>query len=133
MSDPAFDIQVALVTKLKALGTAAGTRVYDVVPKNAALPYITVGYADANPIDEECFNRTLTTTQIDVWSDAVGLPEVKKISGAIRMALHERETEIAVANHRVDRIRVLSTIAGRDPGGVLNRARMSVQFETEPA
>lgn len=132
MSDPAFDLQVALVTKLKAIGTAAGTRVYDTVPANAAPPYITVGYADANPIDEECYDRTVTTAQIDVWSNAVGLPEVKKISGAIRDALHERESDITVNNHRVDRIRVLSTLAGRDPGGVLNRARMSVQIETQP-
>lgn len=128
--DPAYALQVAFVAGLKALGTAAGTRVYDRVPDTETFPYITVGEGQIIPIEEECFDRSESTHQINVWSRAVGYPEVKQLAGAIRAALNHGS--FSVTGHTVDLIRVTGIDYTRDPDGITNRARIQVETQTSP-
>lgn len=139
MSDPSLALQVALVTRLTALATDAGERIYDDVPPEAdrvadtgaSYPYVTIGAGQLVPIDEDCFDRSSTFFQIDVWTRTIGFPQAKQIAGAIRTALHEQS--LAVTGHVVDRLRVESIDYSRDPNGLTRRARLVLLVETQPA
>lgn len=139
MSDPSLALQVALVTRLTDLATDAGERIYDDVPPEAdrvadtgvAYPYVTIGAGQLVPIDEDCFDRSSTFFQIDVWTRTIGFPQAKQIAGAIRTALHEQS--LAVTGHVVDRMRVESIDYSRDPNGLTRRARLVLLVETQPA
>lgn len=136
MTDPAYALQVALVTAMKSMGTTAGTRVYDTVPRAAdgkvtvTFPFIALGSGDAFPIDEECEDRTDTTLVIDFWSRAVGFPEAKNGAAIIRAGLHEQT--IPVTGHAIDRMRVERIDYLRDPDGLTSRARLTVSVQTTP-
>lgn len=135
MSDPALALQVAIIATLKALSTDAGNRVYDSVPVDqngkisASYPYITIGPVSLVPIDEECFDRSEFSHQIDVWSDGVGFIQAKTIAGQIRMQLHEQD--LAVDGHSIDRMRI-ENIAYSRADGVISRARITLNTETQP-
>lgn len=135
MTDPALELQAAIVAALKDLSTAAGNGVYDMPPVDqngtimASYPYITIGSGNLVPIDEECFDRSEFSHQIDVWSDSQGYLEVKTIAGLIRMRLHEQD--LAIDGHTVDRMRVDNIAFSRD-GGVISRARITLITETQP-
>ena len=135
MTDPALELQAAIVAALKDLNTAAGNGVYDMPPVDqngtitASYPYITIGSGNLVPIDEECFDRSEFSHQIDVWSDSQGYVEVKTIAGQIRMRLHEQD--LTIDGHIVDRMRVDNIVFSRD-GGVISRARITLITETQP-
>ena len=136
MSDPSLALQAAFVAACKALNTAAGTRVYDIVPRadeavTATFPFIAFGSPDATPIDEDCEDRTDTTIILDVWSRAVGFPESKTIGAALRARFHEGA--LTVASHEIDRMRVDRTDNIRDPDGKTSRVRLTINVETTPA
>ena len=128
--DPTYAVQVALVARLKALATAAGARVYDQPPKNAPFPYITIGPAQTIPIDELCSDGSDQSVQVDVWSRAVGFPEVKQIAGTVRAGLHLQS--LTIAGHVCDRVTVESTEFSRDPDGLTSRARIDLLVVTQP-
>lgn len=129
MSDPSIPLQAAIVATLKALNTAAGTRVYSVVPTTFQYPYITVWPGFVTPVDEECWDRSEVTHQIDVWADTTTYIKSKEIASAIRAALHEKT--LAVSGHVVDRIRVETITYSDDPP--IYRARLSLTTDTQPA
>jgi len=138
MSDPSFALQVALVGTLKSIVTAASTRVYDEVPRNATtgevtatFPYVAIGTGEATPVDEECWDRTTTILPVDVWSRAVGFPEAKQIAGAIRDRLHEGD--LTITGHTLDRMYVDRIDYIRDPDGKTRRARLTLVIETQPS
>lgn len=129
MSSPNIAIQAALMNTIKALATDAAGRVYAVVPQSPTYPYAVVWPGFEIPIDEECFDRSESTMQVDVWADTVSYLSVKSISGAIREALHEQT--LAVSGHVVDRIRIESINYSEEPPRY--RARISIVVETQPA
>lgn len=131
MSDPSLAVQGALVSRLKALDTVAGTRVFDQVKKDRAFPYITVGPGQTIPIDETCADGSEVYVQIDVWSRAVGFPEAKEIAGEVRMALHDQD--LIIPGHVCDRMEVRSMDFSRDPDGLTSRARIDLLVTTQPA
>lgn len=139
MSDPSLAIQMALVAKLAALPSESGERVYDDVPDEAqresetgaAWPYTSLGAGQLVPVDEECFDRSSTYIDVNVWSRDIGFPQVKRIAGVYRAALHEQE--LVIAGHVLDRMRVENINYSRDPGGVTRRARIELLIETQPA
>lgn len=129
MVSPNLPLQAALVSTIRALNTAAGQRVYSYIPDSPAYPYVQVWPGFETPIDEECWDRTESTMQIDVWADLGNYIKTKEISGAIRNALHEQN--LAINGHVVDRVRVESIVYTDDPP--LFRARMSISIETQPS
>ena len=139
MRDPSLAIQIALVTRLTALATDAGPRIYDDIPPEeqrlqdtgAEFPYVSIGAGQLIPVDEECWDRSSTYFQIDVWTRTVGFPQTKQIAGAIRSALHEKD--LTIVGHTLDRMRVESIDYSRDPDGTTRRARLVLLVETQPA
>jgi len=137
MSDPSLPLQAAFVAACKALNTAAGSRVYDIVPRStsgsvtATFPFIAFWSPDATPIDEDCEDRTDTTIVLDAWSRAVGFPEAKGIGAALRDRFHEGA--LTVAGHAVDRMFVERIDNIRDPDGLTSRVRLTINVQTTPA
>ncbi|PWL18826.1 hypothetical protein DKP76_07110 [Falsochrobactrum shanghaiense] len=129
MGSPNLALQAALISTIRGINTAAGTRVYSYIPDNAAYPYVQVWPGFETPIDEECWDRTESTMQIDVWADQLNYIKTKDVAAAIRNALHEQN--LTIAGHTVDRIRVESIVYTDDPP--LYRARMSISIETQPS
>jgi hypothetical protein len=134
MSDPALPIQVALVARLAELPSESEERVYDDVPDEAqriaetgkAWPYTSLGAGQIVPVDEECFDRSSTYIDVNIWSRDIGFPQVKRIAGVYRAALHEQELVL-------DRMRVEGINYLRDPDGVTRRAQLQLLIETQPA
>jgi hypothetical protein len=131
MSDPSLPLQGALVALLKPIALAAGARVYDRVPENYSFPYVAFGSSDAAPTDEDCFDATETLLQIDVWSDGVGFPEVKRIAGVLRAALHDQP--LVIEGHVCDRMSVRTIVTSRDANGLWSRARIELLVVTQPS
>lgn len=130
-ADPGEALQRALYAFLVALDTEAAGRVFDTVPAAAAFPYISLGPCQVIPIDNDCGERSECYPQIDVWSREVGFPQVKRIAGAIRVALDAGG--LAIAGHTVDLIQVRSIDYLRDPDGLTSRARILVDMQTSPS
>jgi hypothetical protein len=130
MIGPCEAVHDALIRRLRALGTDAGARFFgQIQQKKPDYPYGMVWQGIAVPIDEECFDRTEITSQIDVWANATTYFSVKTIADAIRLDLHEQTLE--VDGYIVDRIRIESI---RFPDVAPNyRAMISLSIETQPA
>lgn len=130
-TDPALAIQAALVAKLKTPATAAGNHVYDQPPAANPFPRVTIGPSQSVPNDADCYEGTETFLQIDVWSRAVGFPEVKGIADAVRDRLHDGS--LSVTGHTVELMRIESIDYSRDPDGLTNRARISLRILSQPS
>lgn len=97
MTSPLLELQGAVVTRLKGyagLSQLVADRVFDRVPGTAAFPYVSWGPEQALGDDADCITGFDITIQIDAWSKAVGLPEVKRIAEQIRLALTEQELSL---------------------------------------
>lgn len=128
MASPNLAIQAALVSAIRNMNTAAGQRVFSEIPDKAQHPYVQVWSGFETPIDEECWDRTESTMQIDVWADSLSYAASKSVSAAIRDNLHEKTLD--VVGHTVDRIRIETIVYSDDPPHY--RARMSVVIDTQP-
>ena len=101
--DASYELQVAIVKAIKADTAVAALihdRVYDRVPMEAGkvtakFPYVSFGPEQEIPADADCIPGSEFIIQIDAWSRAVGFPEVKRISSAVKRALNDENMEIA--------------------------------------
>lgn len=124
--DPDLELQGAIVSRLKAdAGVIAlvGDRVFDTVPSGAPFPYVSYGPVDNLSDDADCITGFDITVQIDVWSRAVGFPEAKRISNAVRAALHDAPITLSVNALALIEHRQTRTI--RDPDGLTSHAAMT--------
>lgn len=102
MTHPGVALQQAVfsaLTNSAELEAAFGAppRVYDRVPPNVILPYVTIG--ELQIVDDthcEAAWEAFTTTH--VWSEAPGKPEASRIADALGSAL---DSELAIAGFRV--------------------------------
>lgn len=98
MSDPSLDLQGAIVTALKADGDVAalvGARIYDRIPPAPDFPYVSYGSDQVLQDDPgDCGAGYEVFVTLDVWSRAVGQPQMKRIGGAIRSRLHDAELDL---------------------------------------
>ncbi|AWM24972.1 DUF3168 domain-containing protein [Sinorhizobium fredii] len=130
--DPAYELTAAVISRLKADATVAsfvGSRVYNRPPDGTLTPpYISMGPSDALTNDADCIDGLEVTMQIDCWSwgsgEAFSDAQVRKLSGAVRAALHEAEmplptNALASLRHRITRYQ-------RESDGTTNRAIISV-------
>ena len=131
--DPTFELTAAVIATLKAdpaVTGFVGSRVYDRPPdvSVAESPYISMGPCDALTDDADCIDSLEVTMQIDCHSwgpnEAYGSAEVRKLSGAVRAALHE--AEIMLPNNALASIRHRITRYQRESDGATNRAIISV-------
>lgn len=128
--DPSVAVHDALIKAIRDLGTDLGQRVFgQIQATRPAYPYATVWPGISTPIDEECFDRTEQSNQIDIWGDTVTYIKVKEIAGQIRMLLHEKS--IPIEGHVLDRMRIESITYSDTPP--VYRAMITVSTETQPA
>ena len=126
MTSPSLELQGLLVQTLKsdaAVNTLVTGGVYDRIPKGAPFPYIQIGAADETSRDASCFVYSEHTVQLDVFSQEVGQVECKRITDAIKRALHYAElslTDNAIGDVRVDSIRHLTDPDGVTAHGIVN-------------
>lgn len=106
------------------------TGIYDRVPTDpfkTKTAYISFGAEDSNEDDAECITGREVTTQIDVWSRAVGKIECKRIVDLVRRALHRQPltlTENALVDIWVTLVRVLPDPDGLTTHGVVQVTAM---------
>lgn len=95
--------------------------VYDHVPSNASLPYVTLDMQDTAPMDGLTARRDETRFYGTVWSDYEGLKEVLTILAAIRPALHEVRLDLdagTMINSAVERMRTIKDVDGKTYQGM---------------
>lgn len=89
--DPMLELQGAIISKLRsttAVTSICGQRSYDKPPDPAQYPFVSLGPTQDLSIDADCIDASEITVQIDVWSDAFGTPEARRLARAVRNALH---------------------------------------------
>lgn len=97
MADPSLDLQKAIIAALRAAAPVTALvaqRVFDQVPPSSQFPYISYGSDQIIQDDAACITAYEASVQIDVWSRDNGQPEMKRIAGAVREALHEAELDL---------------------------------------
>ena len=128
MASPSFELQVAIVARLKttaAVTAFVGNRVYDDVPTKPVFPYITVGEGDETSDDADCIDGLEISLDIDVWSRAVGFPEAKRISDEVRKAL--KTPDLTIPTNAMVYFRHRQTRFLRDPDGLTSHAVMTFE------
>lgn len=124
--DASYELILAAINRLRAttaVTTLVGTRIYDRVPEDqsgapaVAFPYISIGPSTSIPDDFDCMDGEEVTIQFDVWTsgsgEAFGSVQCRKISGAIKRALHDADltlTTNALVSFQHELTRIL-----RDP------------------
>lgn len=119
-ADPSLDLQGAVVQRLRnAAGVLAlvGDRVFDHVPPQTPFPYVSYGSDSLIQDDVSCITAYEVSVQIDVWSRAEGQPEMKRIAGAIRAALHDAEFDVGT-DHALVLMEHETTRYIGDPDGI---------------
>jgi hypothetical protein len=128
-----LELQKAVVARLKAdAGVTAlvGQRIYDRVPPDAVFPSVSLGPEQTAPSRADCYDGREITFQVDVWSRAVGFPEVKRIAEAVRAAL--QDAPLSLTGHRLLDITFTEARTFRDPDGLTSHSAMTFQAITEP-
>jgi hypothetical protein len=132
MTSPSLELQSAILARLKVVPAVTALidgRVYDQVPASAAFPYVSFGPTDELTEDTNCRNGFDISLQIDCWSRAVGFPEVKRVSDAVRAALHDHDftlTDNALVYFRHRQTRVF-----RDQDGLTSHAVLTFEAFVE--
>jgi hypothetical protein len=134
MASPSYELQVAIVTRLKAAAAVdafVAKRVYDSVPDNPVFPYITVGEGDETSDDVDCIDGVEISLDIDVWSRDPGFPQAKQISDAVRRAL--LSPELTLPTNPLVYFRHRQTRFLRDPDGKTSHAVLTWEgFAEQP-
>ncbi|RUM99034.1 DUF3168 domain-containing protein [Pseudaminobacter arsenicus] len=96
--DPVLELQAAILSRLKSqAGVTAlvGQKIYDTPPVGATMPYISIGPGNYVTEDVDCVYGGEAMIQVDCWSDASVLSEVRLVAGAVRSALRGWEPSLA--------------------------------------
>jgi len=134
MTSPSFELQIAIVERLKVdahVAACVAGRVYDDVPSEAdriddtgaAWPYISMGPSDELSDDVDCIDGFEITFQIDCWSREVGFPQVRALADAARRAL--TGSDLALTDNALVLLRHRITRLMRDPDGKTSHAAMT--------
>lgn len=134
MSSASWELQKAVFAALSGDATLAsllgGARIYDEVPRGAALPYVTLGETslrDWSTGSEEGHEHILT---LSVWSRANGEREVHQILARIDAVLHD--AALAPGGVRLVNLRHEFSEVRRDPDGETSRGLLRFRAVTEP-
>lgn len=126
MADPSFALQVALFDRIKA---EVSCPIYDSVPMDAALPYVSFDYEISSNSDPLASRRDIRLFYLSVWSDFKGQEEVKRLMAEIDTATHERPLPLATG--RVVSIRVERKQTNREPDGVTYQGSVTLRIITQ--
>jgi hypothetical protein len=134
MAVAGYEVQKALFAALSGnaplVALLGGAKVYDDVPRSAALPYITFGQStlrDWSTGTDAGFEHLIT---LHVWSSVNGDREAHQIISAIRDCLHD--VALPVASHRLINLRFEFSDLVRDPDGETSHGIVRYRAVTEP-
>ncbi len=103
MTSASLELQKAVFAALTGssalTGLLGGSRIYNDVPRGAALPYVTIGEStvrDWSTGSDEGHEHLLT---VSVWSRVNGEREVHQISSAVESALNDGALTVAGVRH----------------------------------
>lgn len=123
-----FAIQKAVYERLT---DQLNVPVYDDVPQNTKLPYVTIGEDDSEAWDTDDSLGLDTDITIHVWSEYAGRKEAKELMGQIYNALNRHEL-VVDGMHTVDCIFEYQDIF-LDPDGVTRHGVIRFRLTTEAA
>lgn len=126
MADPSFAVQVAVFDRLEA---EVSCPIYDSVPMNAAMPYITIDSEISSNSDILNGRRDTRLFYLSVWSNFKGQEEVKRLMGEVDSALHRRP--LPVETGRVISVLVDRKQANRDADGETYQGSVTLRILTE--
>lgn len=131
---PDLALQDAVVSALKADAAVAaivGTRIYDGVPADAKLPYISIGPSDTAPDEADCLPADMVTLQIDIWCRDQGKKHpARTLTRAVREALHQVEADLADPLAAAT-MEVVATQVLDDPDGITAHGIVTLQAVVE--
>lgn len=134
MSDAAGALRAAIFQALAAdaaLGAMlGGARIYDAPPRNAALPYVTLG--EMRLVNVSADEATLVEHQLTLhaWSGHGGHREAHAIAGALLGALDD--APLTPAGHRLVNLRFALADIRREADGRTYHAWVRFRAVTEP-
>lgn len=123
-------IRGALIADSPLTSLLGGGRIYDEPPRDAVLPYVTLGedvVADGSTATEAGEEHALT---LHVWSRQGGHREAQLISGAVLEAL--ADAPLAPDGHRVANLRFIAADVRRQADGRTYHGIVRLRALTEP-
>jgi hypothetical protein len=133
-TDPSSALRAAVHAALTAdpalVAALGGPKIYDEPPREAALPYVTLGemrMADFSAGNERSLEHQLT---LHAWSRQGGHREAHVIAGALLQALDD--APLAVAGHHLVNLRFSTADVRRDSDGRTYRVLVRFRAVTEP-
>lgn len=125
MASPSLELQVAIVTRLKAdaaVSAIVGTRIYDHVPRGvggavtADFPFI--GIADSHELQDDatCVTGYEVALSLDIWSRKPGYVETRQIAHAVVKSTHNWNASLPT--NRLVTLEHRQTRMFRDPDGL---------------
>lgn len=98
--DPTLELQAAIITRLRATaGVTAlvpASKIADIPQATWTKPYISIGPSNYFTEDIDCVDGGEVMIQVDCWSDATVLSQVRLVAGAVRAALRDWEPALTV-------------------------------------
>lgn len=126
------ELQVAIVTALKAAPALCDGRIYDNPPTGAAFPYITVGDDQVLDDSNSCAEGWEAYPDIHVWSRpaAKSKLEMKGLAAAIvtRLSALDGVAGFIVVSARLETFRSF-----RDPDGITEHGVVTMRYLLDPA
>ena len=107
-----------------------GQRVYDQPPASPTFPYLTLGEDQIIPDRADCYEGDEVTLTLHVWSRAVGFPEAKRITVAVRAAL--KDAPLVLAGHRLIDFVFGDARSFRDEDPLTTHSILTFRALTEP-
>jgi hypothetical protein len=123
-------IRGALSADAPLAALLGGSKVYDEPPRDAAVPYVTLGenvVADHSTATEPGEAHTLT---LHVWSRHGGHKEAHEIAGAVLGALVD--VPLALEGHHLANLRFILADVRREPDGRTYHGIVRLRAVTEP-
>jgi hypothetical protein len=134
MTPSAVSLRAAIHSALKSDAPLAallgGGKIYDEPPREAELPYVTLGedmITDGSTSTEEGDEHTLT---LHVWSRQGGHREAHLIAGAVLEALSE--APLGLDGHHLANLRFIAADVRRQPDGRTYHGIIRLRALTEP-
>lgn len=133
-SEAELALQKAVVTALSAsdaLRAVLGdpVRIYDDVPETPRFPYASFGPGQALDAGDGCHKGAEVFLQVDLWSRAVGYPEVKRAAAIVATILDD---EIAIDGHEVVVHELIAVDTQRGLDGRTREAKVRLRYELAP-
>lgn len=131
-TEPTLALQGAILAALNAdsdVTDLVSDRIYDRIPKVPTFPYIRLGQDQDIDDGTDCTDASEIFATIDAFSRGVGKPEVKRIAGAVRRALHD--ADLSLTDNALVLIKYEDTIYRTDPDGLTEHAIIRFKALTE--